>query len=117
MLLFWHLIFYSLVKCSICINFCAPGSNTCHDGGCVNSVSKNSKTVCNCDLSKSVMSGTYCGNYENKCLINPCKNNGLCKSGMGHHICECSENFHGTNCEIPLNPGKFIEWKFLICSS
>lgn len=72
----------------------------CHDGGCGYYKKGSSKEICTCSFSNGVMSGKYCGIYDDKCLDDPCKNNGKCKSGIGHHICECSENFYGISCEF-----------------
>lgn len=98
----------SLMRISVCIDFCESdntGLNKCHDGGC--NSRENTSQICVCDFSKNLMTGKYCGVYVNKCLTNPCKNNGMCQSGIGHHICECSGNFYGVNCEIPIKEGMF----------
>lgn len=104
----------NLTKISADQNFCESdkaGLNKCHDGGCNNPESKNDDETCICNFSKGVMKGKYCGVYENQCLSNPCKNNGKCISGIGHHICECSKKFHGSYCEIPIKQSKIDKKK------
>ncbi|VVC44103.1 PKD/REJ-like domain,EGF-like, conserved site,EGF-like domain,PLAT/LH2 domain [Cinara cedri] len=91
---------FGLIRLSVCDYFCesdSKGLNKCHDGGCNSLDTANEKCVCH--FSENLMKGKYCGVYENKCLKNPCKNNGTCKSGIGHHICKCKEMFYGINCE------------------
>lgn len=80
--------------------------NFCHDGGCLYRTPEDHTEKCLCNFSENIMNGKYCGVYTNKCLINPCKNNGKCKSGIGHHVCECGGQFYGVNCEIPIKTGK-----------
>lgn len=103
--MFYNIIIFQLFilsKVSLGIQYCETGLDKCHDGGC--SYMKPGETVekCVCTFSMGVMNGKSCGNYEDKCLNNPCKNNGKCVSGIGHHICECEDKFHGVNCEIPI---------------
>lgn len=76
------------------------GLNKCHDGGCNYVEPKTNIEKCVCTFSVGVMNGKLCGHYDDTCLKNPCKNKGICTSGIGHHICECDENFHGMNCEL-----------------
>lgn len=72
----------------------------CHDGGCAYIEPTTNIEKCVCKFSTGIMKGKFCGNYEDKCSPNnPCKNNGKCTSGIGHHICDCPENYHGINCE------------------
>lgn len=100
----------SAIKNSVC-NYCEPdstGLSNCHDGGCNNP--KYTNEICICDFSKNIMKGIYCGVYENYCLRNPCTNNEECISGIGHHICKCSEQFRGINCEIPIKKGMFTDY-------
>lgn len=104
----------SLTKISADQNFCKldkGGLNKCHDGGCNSIESENRGKPCICDFSKNIMKGKYCGVYEDQCLSNPCKNNGKCKSGIGHHVCECTKEFHGVYCEIPIKKSKIDKRK------
>lgn len=96
-------------------NFCESdytGLNKCHDGGCNNNNKYDTENVCLCSFSQTVTNGKYCGIYEDKCTTNPCVNNGKCISGIGHHVCECSNGFHGINCEIPIAIGKLIAFLY-----
>jgi len=101
----------NLTEITISTHYCEPDNtrlNRCHDGGCNNNNVYDQDNICLCSFSKSVMYGKYCGIYEDKCSINPCVNNGKCKSAIGHHVCECSSEFHGINCEIPIKSSKLI---------
>lgn len=110
------IILYHFAKSSICIQLCRPdntGLNKCHDGGCGYNESISTGEKCVCTFSKGIMHGKYCGVYDDNCLENPCKNHGKCKSGIGHHICECIQEFQGVNCEYPVNLSKRIYLYYL----
>lgn len=96
---------FEFSKIAIGINICKT-NDKCHDGGCnfINSDDTNERCVCS--LSNGVMDGKFCGLYIDMCLKNPCKNQGKCKSGIGHHICECSNGFYGINCEYIIKTSK-----------
>jgi len=100
----------NLSEITISLHFCEPdntGLNKCHDGGCNNNV-YDQENICLCSFSRNIMNGRYCGIYEDKCTINPCANNGKCISGIGYYVCECSNEFYGINCEIPIKKSKLI---------
>lgn len=106
----------SAIKMSVSNDYCEfdnTGLSKCHDGGC-NIPQKlklnNTDQICWCLISDKVMKGKYCGVYENKCLKNPCINNAECMSGIGHHVCKCSDQFHGGFCEIPIKKGMFTDY-------
>lgn len=94
------LFIFSKVSCNCQYCFSDEnGLNICHDGGCAYKETENSDEKCVCTFFVGVMNGKSCGSYVNKCLSNPCKQNGKCTSGVGHYICECPDKFHGINCE------------------
>ncbi|KAE9537343.1 hypothetical protein AGLY_006366, partial [Aphis glycines] len=93
------------------LHFCEPdntGLNKCHDGGCNNNNVYDQENICLCSFSQNIMNGKYCGIYEDKCTINPCVNNGKCISGIGYYVCECTNEFYGVNCEIPIKKSNKI---------
>lgn len=102
---------FILVKISISVEYCSHDSlsrlTNCKDGGCGYIESDGTTEKCVCSFSNGVMGGEHCSVYVNRCQSNPCKNGGKCTSGIGHHVCECSDDFYGISCEIPKQPSKF----------
>ena len=47
--------------------------------------------------------GQRCELLPNKCSEHPCRNNGTCfqKSKPNEYICECTDEYYGTNCDEP----------------
>lgn len=87
------------------------GLNICHDGGC-NYVNP-SFEKCECNLSKGVLSGKYCGVYDQQCFgKTPCGIRGTCHSGIGHQVCTCDESYFGYKCNIPKPYGKSNNYSF-----
>ena len=40
-----------------------------------------------------------CQTETNECQPNPCMNGGTCIDQLNGFICQCAENYEGTNCQ------------------
>ncbi|CAB3409736.1 unnamed protein product [Caenorhabditis bovis] len=51
--------------------------------------------------------------FEEKCLPNPCENNGACiQTALDDYICNCTEGYKGKNCHTTDLPHSCEEWTF-----
>ncbi|XP_072046273.1 uncharacterized protein [Amphiura filiformis] len=79
------------------MNYCLVQDNACNEEGTMRCIALDDDKLCVC---KDGYSGFTCSQIADRCLNNPCGNNGLCRATDDGIACDCNTGFHGDFCEL-----------------